>query len=109
MWTINTLLKRWGFRAAWSGVPIILDQTSPESISIFHFILELYRSCGGNWLDLAFRTGLAIGQLKRFLDYAAVFLGNIGNYFVSYNLLCIDFHSDLNFSYLGSWRSKVYP
>ncbi|KAE9364218.1 dipeptidyl peptidase III [Stipitochalara longipes BDJ] len=68
-------------RAAWSSAPIILNQTSPESISIFQFILEIYKSCEGNWPELASRVGIEIEELRRFLDYAAVFLGNIGNYF----------------------------
>jgi len=72
-------------RAAWSSAPIILDQTSPESISILQFILELYRSCEGSWSELASRAGIEFEELLRFLDYAAVFLGNIGNYFVSYS------------------------
>jgi dipeptidyl-peptidase-3 len=72
-------------RAAWSSAPIILDQTSPESISILQFILEIYKSCEGNWPELASRVGIEIEELRRFLDYAAVFLGNIGNYFVSYS------------------------
>jgi dipeptidyl-peptidase III len=74
-------------RAAWSCAPIILNQTSPESISIFQFILEIYKSCEGNWPELASRVGIEIEELRRFLDYAAVFLGNIGNYFVGYSKL----------------------
>jgi hypothetical protein len=73
------------FRAAWSSAPIILDQTSPESISIFQFILEIYKSCEGNWPELASHVGIELEELRRFLDYSAVFLGNIGNYFVSYS------------------------
>jgi len=71
-------------RAAWSSASIILSQTSPESISIFQFILEVYKSCEGNWPELASSVGIEIEELRRFLDYAAVFLGNIGNYFVSH-------------------------
>lgn len=73
-------------RAAWSSAPIILDQTSPESISIFQFILEIYKSCEGNWQELASHVGIEYEELRRFLDYAAVFLGNIGNYFVRYSV-----------------------
>lgn len=36
-------------RAAWSGTRIILRQVSPESLAIFNFILELYRTCRGDW------------------------------------------------------------
>jgi dipeptidyl-peptidase-3 len=47
--------------------------------------LEIYKSCEGNWPELASGVGIEIEELRRFLDYAAVFLGNIGNYFVSYS------------------------
>ena len=39
--------------------------------------------CQGNWPKLASWAGIEIDELRRFLDYAAVFFGNIGNYFVS--------------------------
>ncbi|KAI1123465.1 peptidase family M49-domain-containing protein [Nemania abortiva] len=66
-------------RAAWSGARIILRQVSPESIDIFDFILELYRSCSGNWSTLI-EPGVTAGDLHKFLTYAATFLSNIGNY-----------------------------
>jgi dipeptidyl-peptidase-3 len=47
--------------------------------------LEIYKLCEGNWPELASGVGIEIEELRRFLDYAAVFLGNIGNYFVSYS------------------------
>ncbi|CAI6259664.1 unnamed protein product [Periconia digitata] len=70
-------------RAAWHGARIILRQISPESIDIFDFILELYRSFSGDW-DMLVAEGY-IGQecCDAFLDYAATFLSNIGNYYGS--------------------------
>ena len=55
---------------------------SPESNAIFDFILELYRSCTGDWEKLAANTSVPIANLRHFLEYSAVFLGNVGNYFV---------------------------
>ncbi|TLD28813.1 hypothetical protein PspLS_03748 [Pyricularia sp. CBS 133598] len=69
-------------RAAWYGTRIILRQVSPESTSIFDFIIELYNSCTGHWSSL---TGHDVSEenLRGFLVYAATFLSNIGNYFGS--------------------------
>ena len=71
------------YRAAWHGTRIILRQVSPESISIFDFILEVYRSCDGDWPKIATQVNISHDTLTRFLEYAAVFLANIGNYNVS--------------------------
>lgn len=70
-------------RAAWSGTRIILRQVSPESISIFDFILELYESCHGNWEQITMSDGISGEDLEQFLRYAATFLSNIGNYYGS--------------------------
>ncbi|KAL4949851.1 dipeptidyl peptidase III [Aspergillus filifer] len=70
-------------RAAWSGTRIILRQVSPEANSIFDFIMALYSSCNGDWDDLASRASLGTSDLQLFLDYAATFLSNIGNYYGS--------------------------
>ncbi|KAI9719973.1 MAG: hypothetical protein M1812_003098 [Candelaria pacifica] len=68
-------------RAAWHGTRIILSQVSPEATSIFDFIIELHRACSGRWPSLADQTGVPMGSLRSFLKYAAVFLGNVGNYY----------------------------
>ncbi|KAH0544774.1 hypothetical protein FGG08_001141 [Glutinoglossum americanum] len=68
-------------RAAWHGTRIILRQVSPESIAIFDFILEVYRSCDGDWSKLAIQVNVSHESLTNFLGYAAVFLANIGNYY----------------------------
>ncbi|KAL8936847.1 MAG: hypothetical protein Q9216_004714 [Gyalolechia sp. 2 TL-2023] len=74
-------------RAAWSGTRIILRQVSPEAIPIYDFIIELARSCqdqfSGSWADLASKFEVTYADMKSFLDYAARFLSNIGNFYGS--------------------------
>lgn len=70
-------------RAAWGGSRIIFKQVSPEANLIFDFVMALHNSCDGDWESLAIRANLGIGEVQLFLDYAAVFLSNLGNYYVS--------------------------
>ncbi|KAL4962600.1 uncharacterized protein BDV14DRAFT_202599 [Aspergillus stella-maris] len=70
-------------RAAWSGTRIILRQVSPEANPIFDFLMALYTSCYGDWDELGSRAGLEASDLQLFLEYAATFLSNIGNYYGS--------------------------
>ena len=72
-------------RAAWYGARIVLRQVSPESQAIFDFILELYRSCSGNWAELI-GPSVSEDDMRKFLTYAAAFLSNLGNYFVNTQL-----------------------
>lgn len=67
--------------SAWFGARIILRQVSPESPAIFDFILELHRTCSGNWRSLI-GPNVSSEDLQRFLTYAATFLSNVGNYYV---------------------------
>lgn len=67
--------------AAWLGSRIILRQVSPESSSIFDFIIELHRTCSGNWHSFI-GEGVSSDDLQKFLTYAATFLSNAGNYYV---------------------------
>ncbi|MCJ1326550.1 hypothetical protein MMC10_003215 [Thelotrema lepadinum] len=69
-------------RAAWYGARIILHQTSPESNSIFDLIIRLYAHSQGDWRRLAQSNGILPEELDAFLDYAATFLSNVGNYYV---------------------------
>lgn len=62
-----------------------MRQVSSESQSIFDFILETHRACEGNWEHLARQVGLADEVMEYYLEYAAVFLANIGNYYVYHN------------------------
>jgi dipeptidyl-peptidase III len=57
-----------------------LRQVSPESESIYDFIIALYKTSGGNWKSLADKAGVDEAGLTAFLQYAAQFLGNMGNY-----------------------------
>ncbi|KAK7448564.1 dipeptidyl-peptidase 3 [Colletotrichum acutatum] len=65
----------------WHGARIVLRQTSPESLSIFDFILELHAAWNGSWDQLADEIG--IEETRQFLTYAAAFLSNLGNYYGS--------------------------
>jgi dipeptidyl-peptidase-3 len=56
---------------------------SPEANDIFDFIMALHRSCDGQWEQLATSAQVDMAEVEKFLNYAAVFLSNIGNYFVS--------------------------
>ncbi len=76
--------------AAWAGTNIILRQVSPEAPMIFALIIELYKSCTGNWPSLLDQDGLkdiplaeAEESLKQFLFYSATFMSNMGNYYAS--------------------------
>jgi dipeptidyl-peptidase-3 len=67
-------------RSAFTGMRITLRQTSPESESIYDFIIELYKASNGDWKSLQSQAGISDDDLKYFLEYAAMFLGNCGNY-----------------------------
>jgi dipeptidyl-peptidase-3 len=68
------------YRAAFLGTRITLRQVSPESEPIYDLILSLYRACNGDWNALAQESGVSAEDLRFFLEYAAQFLGNCGNY-----------------------------
>jgi dipeptidyl-peptidase III len=67
-------------RASFAGTRVVLRQTSPESEPVYDFIMALYATCGGNWNALAEKAGVSEEDLASFLEYAAMFLGNCGNY-----------------------------
>lgn len=73
-------------KAAWSGTRIIHRQVSPESSGIFDFILRLYETCKdnyrGDWGALANSCNVSHADVNAFLEYAATFLSNMGNYYV---------------------------
>lgn len=48
-------------------------------------ILFLYRLCDGDWAQVATRASINQHEIEAFLDYAACFLSNIGNYYASDN------------------------
>jgi dipeptidyl-peptidase III len=53
---------------------------SPESEPIYDLIVALYAACNGNWKTLGEKTGVSEDEVDGFLEYAAQFLGNCGNY-----------------------------
>ncbi|KAJ9354220.1 hypothetical protein DTO027B9_4846 [Paecilomyces variotii] len=67
-------------RAAFEGTRVTLRQVSPESEPIYDLIISLYHASKGNWSDLAQKTNVSQEDLRFFLEYAAQFLGNCGNY-----------------------------
>lgn len=67
-------------KAAFAGTRIVLRQISPESEAIYDLILALHKSVGGDWNALASKAGIEESELTLFLEYAAMFLGNNGNY-----------------------------
>ena len=58
----------------------MLRQVSPEAEAIFDFILALHAHRGGDWAAVQRDAGIPDAELAAFLDYAAQFLGNLGNY-----------------------------
>ena len=66
--------------AAFLGYRIILRQVSPESEGIYDFIMSLYQVHNGDWKQLQAETKISDQTLQQFLQYAAQFLGNAGNY-----------------------------
>jgi dipeptidyl-peptidase-3 len=79
LFNLGSLLTS-GSRGAFTGTRITLRQISPESESIFDFIIELYKSTNGDWKAIQAKAGITDEELKYFLEYAAQFLGNCGNY-----------------------------
>ena len=53
---------------------------SPESEYIYDFIVGLHKHFNGDWKKVQQEAGISDEDLKNFLDYAAQFLGNCGNY-----------------------------
>ena len=83
-----------------------MRQVSPESPIIFDFILELYRSVSGDWETLVRNGIVEAEECEAFLDYAARFLSNVGNYYVSGHGRCLIWLSDL---LKGHGDQKILP
>ena len=58
----------------------MLRQVSRESEHIYDLIMELHRHGKGDWEKLREDAGLSKDEMKDFLNYAAQFLGNGGNF-----------------------------
>jgi dipeptidyl-peptidase-3 len=67
-------------KASFTGTRITLRQVSPESEDIYDFIIELHKACNGDWASLQKKAGITDDDLKYFLEYSGMFLGNCGNY-----------------------------
>lgn len=67
-------------KAAFAGQRTILAQISPESTPIYELILSLHKACGGDYDKLSEKTSVSKDDVTLWLEYAAQFLGNSGNY-----------------------------
>lgn len=67
-------------RACWYGVRIMLRQTSPEAEDIFDFILALHNTLDGDWYSLC-NNGVARQDIDAWLEFSALFLSGVGNYY----------------------------
>ena len=74
------MYTKYSYRASFIGTRIVFRQVSPESEAIYDMIIALYQSCNGDWKALQRDTGISSEDLQSFLEYAAQFLGNAGNY-----------------------------
>lgn len=70
-------------KAAWYGSRIVMRQVSPEAPSTFDFILEVHRAVEGIWSSLVEMCQVSEHDVDAFLDFAATFLSNLGNYYGS--------------------------
>lgn len=59
----------------------MLRQTSQEAEGIFDFIIALHRACKGQWSVLQ-DHGLTENEVDVWLEFSAMFLSSLGNYFV---------------------------
>jgi len=69
--------------ASWLGAQVSLDQTSPESPAIFELFQRTFLAAGS--LEALRRAAVGGGTVSEteygwFLEYAATFYGNMGNY-----------------------------
>jgi dipeptidyl-peptidase-3 len=67
-------------KAAYAGTRIALRQVSPESEAIYDLIIALHNACNGDWTALGQKAGVDAAEVRLFTEYAAMFLGNLGNY-----------------------------
>ncbi|KAH7414166.1 peptidase family M49-domain-containing protein [Phaeosphaeria sp. MPI-PUGE-AT-0046c] len=66
--------------ACFAGTRIVLRQVSAESEHIYDFIVALHKQCKGDYSAAAKEAGLSQEDIDAYLNYAAQFLGNLGNY-----------------------------
>lgn len=78
MYVTSTILNL--SRACFAGTRIVLRQVSDESEHIYDFIVALHKQCKGDYSGAAKEAGLSQEDIDAYLNYAAQFLGNLGNY-----------------------------
>ncbi|KAJ4353259.1 uncharacterized protein N0V89_004986 [Didymosphaeria variabile] len=66
--------------ACFAGSRIVLRQVSPESEPIYDFIVALHKHVNGDYAKAAKDAGISQEDVDSYLNYAAQFLGNMGNY-----------------------------
>lgn len=66
-----------------------MRQISPESPGIFDFIMDLHHACGGQWNMFVEQCHITTEELDAFLEYAGMFLCNLGNFYVSFKGLLL--------------------
>ena len=97
-------------KAAWSGARIILRQVSPEANDVFDLIMELHKCCqarlSGRWADIGAALNVSTEEVDAFLNFAANFLSNVGNYYVSLPSLLKEMTLK---QYLGIRRPEDFP
>lgn len=49
--------------------------------------MAMYLGCDGDWEKLARESQVDVNEVQKFVDYVAMFLSNVGNYFVSNGFL----------------------
>lgn len=67
-------------RASFFGTRVTLAQVSPESPVIYDLILALHAAANGDYKTLSEKTSVSAEDITLWLEYAAQFLGNVGNY-----------------------------
>lgn len=74
-------------RAAFQGAKVVLEQVSFESPAIYDLIIAIWKENGfagkdqaAAWKDLYEKAGVDATEGKLWLEYASMFLGNLGNF-----------------------------
>ncbi|KAK8013186.1 hypothetical protein PG991_009457 [Apiospora marii] len=68
-------------KAAWHGARISLRQISEEGPGIYNLIMELHKSCQGDWGSFIEQGRADRDELDAFLEFAGQFLSSLGNYY----------------------------
>ena len=68
--------------------------------------MELYNCCNGQWNIYVEERLLNAEELGKFLEYSALFLSNVGNYYVSPLFDTIEILRADHFS--GLWRPEIH-